>query len=522
MAPLREDFPKHLDACVSALRVAVDAGERRPILDRLHCLCAMGLLGPSGFAEELHRLSGDWSGLQDIDWASLFGMLEGVNGTEDTESLGAHGGNVTSPDGGVVFVIERDPAEADTLADQLRQFGYPVHVFVRIEGAMEAIGKGVNPAAVVVGEVGGDLLGLAETKLPVIGLGSRSDVELRRTLALLGFDFVANGPTDVHGLVDRIDFLLGIRKPNAFRALLVDSDAYAGRGIQAALERAGMEVRRVQTAIEAVDAFALYKPDVLVVDRRVLLGHDPDSEDKRAEMLSGQELVRLVRQDDSTLGISAVVLTAVRMMAPAQELGEAVRTLSPCDPVMVDAIREEARRTRLIGQATVNEEVTGILQSARFQEEMEHEVARCVRHGLVVAMAVVEVDGLPGIHEEHGRAAGGKVMAAMNQIFRQRLRRTDVIGRVGADGIGVLMPHTTSMQAAKVVIQVQTQLNAMRFASATGIEFRVTMSGGISTCPVHVQPSQLSKAAERARKVAKGRGLNQVVREEELIRYSQD
>ena len=50
----------------------------------------------------------------------------------------------------------------------------------------------------------------------------------------------------------------------------------------------------------------------------------------------------------------------------------------------------------------------------------------------------------------------------------------------------------------QVIEQVRRHFAGVPMFSDRGEEFRVTLSAGIATCPVHVQPSQLNAAAQRA------------------------
>jgi diguanylate cyclase (GGDEF)-like protein len=266
-----------------------------------------------------------------------------------------------------------------------------------------------------------------------------------------------------------------------------------------------MDVRTALGLDQVLDPLDVFRPDVITVSTAL-------------DGILAASVVAVVRQDDRHLAMAVVELCGGVGAASPSNGGEALPRVFVGDRRLPYLIREHGRRTRRLGEGSIRDELTGILTTSRFRERLDHEVARCLRHGLVVSMGVVEVNDFGALNERNGRVSGGRVMATLAQVLRTRLRRTDIIGRLGVDLVGVLMPHTTSLMAQRVMEQAREQMGSVRFTGKGGKLFTVTLSGGISTCPVHVQPSQLQQAALRALEEARAQGSSRVVREEDLDR----
>lgn len=65
--------------------------------------------------------------------------------------------------------------------------------------------------------------------------------------------------------------------------------------------------------------------------------------------------------------------------------------------------------------------------------ELEREMARARRTEQPLALAFVDVDGLKAVNDEHGHAAGDKMLVTVAEVIRTRLRAYDLIVRYGGD-----------------------------------------------------------------------------------------
>jgi diguanylate cyclase (GGDEF)-like protein len=65
--------------------------------------------------------------------------------------------------------------------------------------------------------------------------------------------------------------------------------------------------------------------------------------------------------------------------------------------------------------------------------ELSREVARAGRTGQLLTLAFVDVDGLKGINDRQGHAAGDRMLVTVAEVLRTHLRSYDLIIRYGGD-----------------------------------------------------------------------------------------
>ena len=87
------------------------------------------------------------------------------------------------------------------------------------------------------------------------------------------------------------------------------------------------------------------------------------------------------------------------------------------------------------------------------------ELVRTRRQQEVLSFVQLNIDHFKDINDTHGHPIGDQVLRTLARILRERLRRSDIVGRLGGDEFGVIMPATEPGQA-KVLIE---ELAAARF-----------------------------------------------------------
>lgn len=92
----------------------------------------------------------------------------------------------------------------------------------------------------------------------------------------------------------------------------------------------------------------------------------------------------------------------------------------------------EASNARL-AEMLLEDSLTGLYNRAGTLRHLEAGSQHARRNGLHYAVLFIDLDGFKDINDSHGHGAGDAVLRACGERLRQRLRRYDVIGRIGGD-----------------------------------------------------------------------------------------
>jgi diguanylate cyclase (GGDEF)-like protein len=122
--------------------------------------------------------------------------------------------------------------------------------------------------------------------------------------------------------------------------------------------------------------------------------------------------------------------------------------------------------------------LTGAANTRAFLELIQSETDRYERYQHPFTVVYIDLDNFKAVNDRYGHLVGDKVLHAIVADVRKRLRKTDVIGRLGGDEFGLLLPET-GQEAAQVVVKKIRDgiLSAMQLR-----KLPVTASLGVVTC----------------------------------------
>ncbi len=124
-------------------------------------------------------------------------------------------------------------------------------------------------------------------------------------------------------------------------------------------------------------------------------------------------------------------------------------------------------------QIARHDHLTGALARRAFVAEAGRAIARRDRYARPCVLVLFDLDHFKAINDTRGHAAGDLVLRAITATCGPILRANDVIGRVGGEEFGLLLPELDADQALAAADRFRTEIAGM-----TGVP--VTASFGIA------------------------------------------
>ena len=415
---------------------------------------------------------------------------------------------VASPRAKPVIVVAQDAEVAQVVSRGIVQFGFAPRVFPSSVGVREAVAEGKARALLIDLSLPKRRGGAVElvTALreefsvipPVVFLGDKDIFDTRAMAARAGGEAFVAKPVDISLLVDALGALSCINEQGPYRVLIMADTDRSAEYLTRVLNAAGMTTNATSTPSDAFDAIHGLLPDVIVVDERV----------RQADAV---DLVQVMRQHRLYGEIPFVLLSLdPRIEAQVRRVGRGAddyvdRTRGT--EFLTTVVQERARRSRMLRAFAVHDPLTGLLNNNRTMEELRRSVMRAARECQEICFAKADIDGTDTINASHGAAVGDEVIRSFGTLLYDRLRRTDVVGRLGGDVFGVVMPNTRAWAAARVLDEIRSTFaaNPMR-VGGKGIHVAVTI--GVAEFPRCEDVGSLHEAAERALAAAKHNGRN--------------
>ena len=151
--------------------------------------------------------------------------------------------------------------------------------------------------------------------------------------------------------------------------------------------------------------------------------------------------------------------------------------------------------------------LTGVLNRARFQHDLEQQVQQSRRYG-GGALLMVDVDRFKQINDSLGHAAGDCILRHVAAVLRSRVRVTDLIGRYGGDEFLVALARAQAEEARTVAGDLVGAMHAWQ-PVVDGRPIPCTLSIGVA--PIDgADAEEVISAADRALYAAKREGRDRI------------
>jgi len=167
-------------------------------------------------------------------------------------------------------------------------------------------------------------------------------------------------------------------------------------------------------------------------------------------------------------------------------------------------LRRTQSQLRLLA---THDPLTTVLNARAFASQLAQELGRNRRYGRPLALIYLDLDDFKKVNDAHGHDTGDAVLRLVADAMRSAVRQADVVGRLGGDEFGVLMPETEGTLAHVV---------ATRLAGGIRTVFRGTPSvtasiGVVAVSGTEAGSDELLRKADQAMYEAKRAGKDRVI-----------
>jgi diguanylate cyclase (GGDEF)-like protein len=238
------------------------------------------------------------------------------------------------------------------------------------------------------------------------------------------------------------------------------------------------------------------------------------------------------------LALTAMLYVGARIVEPLARLTAAMRRLAQADwatevPAtdrpdevgeMARAIQAFRRQGMAGEQATealhalnadlerlaMIDPLTAVANRRYFYQRAAIEIEAAHRRRSPLACLMLDIDFFKSVNDAHGHAAGDQVLKRVAEIVSAGIRPYDLLGRLGGEEFGVLLPDADPATAAMIAERLRVAVSASP-ALIDGVALPVTVSIGVSIIvseDAAIDP--LLDRADRALYEAKNAGRDRV------------
>ncbi|RMM83669.1 Response regulator, putative/diguanylate cye [Pseudomonas coronafaciens pv. striafaciens] len=409
-----------------------------------------------------------------------------------------------------VYIALQDHERAERLARQLEFFGLAAMSLHTVSDFLHAMAQRLPAAIVMDVDFNGPGQGLKlasqaqeglEHKLPLLFFSlNETDTPTRLAAVRAGGEEFLTGTLEASSLLEKIEVLTCVAQYEPYKVLIIDDSRAQAMHTERVLNAAGIVTKVLLDPIKAMSELAEFQPDLIILDMYM-------------PGCTGTELAKVIRHNDRYVSVPIIYLSAEddqdKQLDAMSEGGDDFLT-KPIKPRhLITTVRNRAARARSLKARMVRDSLTGLYNHTHILQLLEDCSFRARREGKPLCFAMLDIDHFKKVNDSHGHPMGDRVIKSLSLFLKQRLRKTDFIGRYGGEEFAVVMPDTDIHSAHKVLDEIRLRFAEIHYP-AQPADLSCTFSAGVVSLGAHVDSLSLASQADTALYRAKHAGRNQV------------
>lgn len=237
--------------------------------------------------------------------------------------------------------------------------------------------------------------------------------------------------------------------------------------------------------------------------------------------MDGYEVCRNLKQNHYTQNIPVIFVSAandVQHETEGLEAGAIDYIIKPSNPAIIKARVKnhlELKKYRdILERISLLDGLTGIANRRHFDQTLEKEWRRALRHGDILSLALVDIDFFKKYNDYYGHLAGDECLQKVGSILKESLKKVRDLGaRYGGEEFVILLPSTAKGGALTVTERICSNIEKLNIPHELSKAAKhVTVSIGVATIRPELDkvPSELIRQADSALYQAKNAGRNRV------------
>ena len=409
-----------------------------------------------------------------------------------------------------IYVMLQDHDRAERLAKQLEFFGLSAQSLDSVAAFRSSMVERLPAAIVMDVDFSGAGVGLKLAAEAQIGLEEplpllffslhETDTPTRLAAVRAGGQEFLTGTLEASSLLEKIEVLTCVAQYEPYKVLIIDDSRAQAMHTERLLNSAGIVTRTLIEPIQAMAELADFQPDLIILDMYM-------------PACTGTELAKVIRHNDRYVSVPIIYLSAEddmdKQLDAMSEGGDDFLT-KPIQPRhLITTVRNRAARARHLKARMVRDSLTGLYNHTHILQLLEDCTFRARRENRPLSFAMLDLDHFKHVNDGYGHPMGDRVIKSLALFLKQRLRKTDFIGRYGGEEFAIVMPDTDQESAHKVLNQIRQRFAEIHYP-AQPVDLSCSFSAGVVQMHGDADSLLMASQADEALYRAKNNGRNQV------------
>ena len=339
---------------------------------------------------------------------------------------------------------------------------------------------------------------IEENRIPIIYISSEDSQKNRAKSIRNGGQGFLVDPVSISSLCRQIEHLYDLNADSPKRILVMEDSKAQARYYEKVLGKGHFETKVVTDPSKLLESLREFEPESVLMDMQM-----PDS--------SGIELTQMIRQMPRYVHLPIIFLSAeenLRKQNQALKSGGTAFIVKPVqkEQLMFMADLYTERYRELSPQIEVNPD-TELPYSLHFKQAIALEAARMSRTASSIALATIQIDGVEDLKASSNYSFINRLLSQLSQLLKRRLRKTDLIGHLDQNRLGVILTSGRHPDWIETIQKVQEEFASFPFFLEDEKK-SMTVSVGLAAVDTNYDPHQWIERSYSALSEALAKGSN--------------
>jgi len=196
-----------------------------------------------------------------------------------------------------------------------------------------------------------------------------------------------------------------------------------------------------------------------------------------AALWLGQSVVEPIKRLEKSVNQFGEGDTSARAnLKPNNELGSLASAFNTL------AERYEQIQSQL-DYLSVHDNLTGLFDRAKFNEEVATEVQRAKRYERAFSLLFIDINHFKDVNKQYGRLVGDSVLCSVGNKICATVRPTDMVARYEGDKFAVILSETDVRGAQETAVRLEEAIQNDPFNIGDGTTLSIKVRIGVGTYP---------------------------------------
>ena len=246
--------------------------------------------------------------------------------------------------------------------------------------------------------------------------------------------------------------------------------------------------------------------------REVAIRHESVREEGSLPGREGENLEMLARTlsllEPPVVGMAGIGVERSRMIDPVRH--QVFEGILSSLLNLLGSVRAITSYTEKLEYYAARDPLTNLYNQRIFWDLLSYEVGRSERHSQRFVLMVIDLDDFKRINDSFGHKAGDLCLVRVSELFRQSVRREDILFRYGGDEFCIILPETGIEQGWSTASRILEGVAKLSVPVEGGSGIPLFVSIGLAAWPRHGRDArELFLMADNMMYKAKRAGKNQ-------------